>query len=74
MKKKIIVALTALSVLAFPMSSLAANSSATQNTTVQCSVADCQINGTHEHNASGTHNETGHSGSHRNSGNGRHHQ
>lgn len=80
MKKKIILSLTALSVLAFPMSSLAANNTvATQSYT--CSVSDCQIDGTHEHTSTEGHgncNESGHSRSHQNSGNtsnrSRHHQ
>lgn len=71
MKKKIIVALSALTVLAFPISSLAATN--TTSYPYACSVADCQINGVHEHNANGTHNETGHR-SHQNSSNGRHHR
>lgn len=47
MKKRIIVALTALSVLAFPMSAFAAGSNPQ---TYVCPVAGCQIVGQHTHN------------------------
>lgn len=52
MKKRIIVALTALSVLAFPMSAFAAGPAAAQ--TYVCPVAGCQIVGQHTHNGNQT--------------------
>ena len=47
MKTKLIAGLTALSVLAFPMSALAAQ---TTPQTPVCSVEGCQIEGDHPHN------------------------
>lgn len=67
MNKKMIGLLTAVSVFATPITSLAANNTTPQ--TPVCTVANCQINETHDHNTSGTHNKTGHSNSHGSSNN-----
>lgn len=72
MKKKIIIALTALSVLAFPMSSLAANR--TSAPTYAYAASGCHANGTHGHDMYGYHNGNGRYGSYQNWGRGMHRQ
>lgn len=69
MKKKIIIALAAVTVLAFPMSSLAANSMAAPSYEY---TAGCHSNGTHGHDMYGHHN--GRYGSYQNWGRGMHRQ
>lgn len=51
MKAKLIAGLTTLSLLAFPMTSLAAQVTPAPTQTTVCPVAGCQISGNHAHGA-----------------------